>query len=161
MLNRVTAHHPLKKALNVARASSYTLGCVAALTIWVGGCATSIPLPSFSGISKSDVTGSIPVTSPLSKKLDNEDWRRAKGALAVALDPQGNGAPVTWENPQSRIKGSFVPVGQAWPKDDSICRTFLADLGGAHPQKQLQGNACRDKSGNWQVGEVEPWRKKI
>lgn len=129
------------------------------LAVGLTGCATAIPLPSFTSVSKSDVTGSIRPLSPLSASLDGEDWRRAKGALSVALDPQGNGAPVTWENPQTKFRGSFVPVGQAWVKDDSICRTFLAELGGAHPQRQLQGNACRDKSGEWHVGKVEPWKK--
>lgn len=129
--------------------------------ISLGGCATAIPLPSFAGISTSDVTGSIKKTPPLSDKLNNEDWRRAKGALAVALDPQGNGAPVAWENPQTLAKGTFVPVGQAWAKDDGICRTFLADLNGSHPQSQLQGNACRSKDGEWTIGKVEPWKKKL
>ncbi|MGE3642661.1 MAG: RT0821/Lpp0805 family surface protein [Beijerinckiaceae bacterium] len=135
------------------------LVCMAFLAAALSGCATAIPLPSFTGVSKGDITGSIRSPSPLSPSLDAEDWRRARGALAVALDPQGNGAPVAWENPQTRNRGSFVPVGQAWAKDDNICRTFLADLGGAHPAKQLQGNACRDKAGDWRVGKVEPWKK--
>lgn len=125
----------------------------------LAGCATAIPLPSFTNISKDDVTGSIRPQSPLSPNLDGEDWRRAKGALAVALDPQGNGEPVTWENPATKIRGSFVPVGQAWLKDESVCRTFLAELGGAHPARSLQGNACRDKAGEWSVDKVEPWKK--
>lgn len=140
-----------------ARAASIV--CAMLVTTVMAGCSTAIPLPSFSNISKDDVTGSIRPQSPLSSSLDGEDWRRAKGALSVALDPQGNGAPVTWENPQSKIKGSFVPVGQAWVKDDNVCRTFLAELGGSHPAQQLQGNACRDKSGEWSVGKVEPWKK--
>lgn len=142
-------------------APAVLLSCVMIAAVNLGGCATAIPLPSFAGISKADITGSIRPVSPLSDQLDGEDWRRAKGALAVALDPQGNGAPVTWENPQSKAKGSFVPVGQAWAKDDLICRTFLADLGGSHPQRQLQGNACRDKGGEWRIGKVEPWKKAI
>ena len=137
----------------------WRLSAVAILAGALAGCATAIPLPSFTAVSKDDVTGSIGQVSPLSSHLDGEDWRRARGALAVALDPQGNGAPVNWENPQSRNKGSFIPVGQAWVKDDNVCRTFLAELGGAHAPQQLQGNACRDKAGEWFVGKVEPWKK--
>lgn len=128
-------------------------------TALLGACSTSFPLPSFSKIATNDVTGSIKPISPLSSKLDGEDWRRAKGALAVALDPQSNGAPVSWDNPESKISGSFVPVGQAWTKDNNICRTFIARLAGSHPKRQLQGNACRDKSGEWAIGEVQPWTK--
>ena len=57
-----------------------------------------------------------------------EDWRRAKSALDTALDPQGNGASVAWDNPTSGAKGSFLPLAQPYPKDDGICRPFAAHL---------------------------------
>lgn len=133
------------------------VGIAAALS---GGCSTGIPLPSL--ISKSaseDVTGSIRGVSPLSNSLDQEDWRRAKGALGLALDPQGNGSAVTWENPQSKARGSFTPVGDAKAVDDKICRAFLADLGGSLKSEQLQGDACRDRAGEWTVGKVQPFKR--
>ncbi len=121
-------------------------------------CSAVIPLPSL--ISGDDVTSSIGASpSPLSSSLDAEDWRRARAALGVALDPQGNGAAGVWDNPKSGAKGSFTPVGQARPSDDKICRAFLADIGGAAPGQNLQGVACRDKSGEWAVGDVKPWKK--
>ena len=129
---------------------------VAALA--ASGCAAVVPLPSM--LSSDDTTGSIPrAVSPLSSSLDAEDWRRARAALAVALDPQGNGAPVTWDNPRSGAKGVFTPVGDARPSDDKICRAFLADVGGAAPSQNLQGLACRDKTGDWAITDVKPWRK--
>ncbi len=79
--------------------------------------------------------------------------------MSVALDPQGNGAAVNWDNPRSGAKGVFTPVGDARPSDDRICRAFLAEIGGAAPAQSLQGVACRDKSGEWSVGEVKPWKK--
>lgn len=125
-----------------------------------GGCATGIPLPSLMAkTSSDDVTGSIRGTSPLSNTLDQEDWRRARGAMGLALDPQGNGSPVTWENPQSKARGSFTPVGQAKAVDDKICRAFIAELGGSLKSEQLQGDACRDRSGEWNVGKVQPWKQ--
>jgi surface antigen len=130
-------------------------------TATAGGCATGIPLPSLMAKTSSteDVTGSIRGTSPLSNTLDQEDWRRAKGAMGLALDPQGNGSPVTWENPQSKARGSFTPVGQAKAVDDKICRAFIAELGGSLKSEQLQGDACRDRSGEWNVGKVQPWKQ--
>jgi surface antigen len=133
------------------------LGLVFGLPFGLGGCATAIPLPSF--ISKQDITGSIHPISPLSSSLDAEDWRRAKGAMGVALDPQGNGMPVTWDNPKSGAKGVFRPVGEAKPVDDKICRSFVAELAGSVPDQSVQGTACRDKSGDWALGEVSPWKK--
>jgi surface antigen len=130
--------------------------CLALAALSLAGCATAIPLTSFMG-SSADVTGSIPASAKLSPYLDAEDWRRAKGAMALALDPQGNGAPVSWDNAKSGARGSFTPVGEARPVDDRICRAFLADVGGAAPSRALQGTACRDKSGEWTLGDVKPW----
>lgn len=121
----------------------------------LAGCSTAIPLPGF--ISKEDVTGSIArFSSPLSPKLDPEDWRRALAALGVALDPQGNGARVAWDNPQSGLKGTFTPVGAAYPREDRICRAFLAEIGG---DDRVQGTGCRDKRGEWAVLEVKPFKR--
>lgn len=134
-------------------------GLLIGIALGLGGCATSIPLPSFIGKQDQDVTGSIQPVSPLSSSLDAEDWRRAKGAMGVALDPQGNGMPVSWDNPKSGAKGVFRPVGEAKPVDDKVCRSFVADLSGTHPDQSLQGTACRDKSGDWALGPVTPWKK--
>ena len=128
--------------------------CFLALT----GCSTSIPLPSL--ISRDDVTGSIDKPSPeLSKTLDPEDWRRARAALGVALDPQGNGGLVNWDNPQSGVRGAFTPVGAAFPSGDRICRAFVAEIGGKTTAKELQGVGCREKNSDWTVDDLKPWKK--
>lgn len=133
-----------------------TLAIIAA-SAWLSGC-SAIPLPSL--LSDGDVTGSIrqPV-SPLSSALDPEDWRRAQSALSVALDPQGNGASVNWDNPQSGVKGSFIPAADAFPSDEKICRAFFAELGGSAPDQYLRGLGCRDKSGDWTITDVKPAKK--
>ena len=79
-------------------------------------------------------------SSALSPELGEEDWRRAKGALAVALDPQGNGALVSWDNPDSGFKGAFTPVGHPFVKGDEICRAFVAALGRRRPQRRARGH---------------------
>jgi surface antigen len=58
--------------------------------------------------AREDATGALPKSS-LAGILDAEDWRRAKAALSTALDPQGNGSLVGWDNPDSGNKGSFTP----------------------------------------------------
>ena len=126
----------------------------------VGGCAISMPIASFSSKSDDDVTGSIskPV-SPLSRKLDAEDWRRAQAAMATALDPQGNGTAVNWDNPTSGARGNFVPVASAFPRDDGVCRAFVARVGTAETQDELQGIACRKHNGDWVLNDIRPWKK--
>ncbi|KAA2242360.1 hypothetical protein F0L46_02555 [Salinarimonas soli] len=108
-----------------------------------------------------DVTGSTTPRSisPLSPDLGTEDWRRAKAAMAVALDPQGNGAVVNWDNPDTLLKGTFAPVGSPFVKNDLVCRAFIASLGGQDETKWLQGSACRPSGEEWTVQDVKPWRK--
>ena len=107
------------------------------------------------------VTGSIPRSdvSPLSADLGQEDWRRAKGALAIALDPQGNGSAVKWENPESEIGGTFTPVAQPFVKQNEICRAFIAVIAFPGRSSSLQGTACKLSADEWQIREVRPWRK--
>ena len=103
-------------------------------------------------------TGSIASKTAvaLSSDLDEEDWRRAKAALAVALDPQGSGAQVSWDNPDSALKGTFTPVAQPFVKDDEICRAFLAQITGQAIASSLRGTACRPSGGEWSITEVRP-----
>lgn len=128
-----------------------------------GGCSFAIPVGdpvSTWRPSKDDVTGSIsPRTPTLSRSLDQEDWRRAQAAMGVALDPQGGGASVNWDNPATSAKGSFTPVGQPYPAEGKICRAFLAEIGTKDAHEQLQGTACREKTAEWALIEVKPWKK--
>ena len=121
----------------------------------------SVPLSPFkASASSEDVTGSInrPVTA-LSRRLDAEDWRRARAAMGTALDPQGNGSVVTWENAQSGAKGSFVPVAQIYPSDDKICRAFLAKIETEGGSEDVQGTACRDAGPDWTILDARPWKR--
>jgi len=118
----------------------------------LAGCSVSMPMGSLVP-SDEDVTGSIPKSALAN--LDAEDWRRAKAALATALDPQGNGASVNWDNPASGARGSFVPAGKAYPTDAQICRAFLAGIGQAGNERAVRGTACADKHGEWTITELK------
>ena len=83
--------------------------------------------PLMAPVAKEDAAGAVPKSS-LAGLLDAEDWRRAKAALATALDPQGNGSLVGWDNPNSGNKGSFTPVGKPFPLEAGICRVFFAQV---------------------------------
>jgi len=101
----------------------------------------------------------VKTISPLSPELGAEDWRRAKAAMAVALDPQGSGSLVSWDNPDTTIRGSFTPVGQPFVKSDEICRAFLATVSGQSSTSSLQGTACRPSGGEWAIKDVKPFKK--
>jgi surface antigen len=147
--------HGYRSASERREAARPARALIALCFIALGGCSI-VP-----GESKVEATGSIKRDSVavLSADLSQEDWRRAKGALTTALDPQGNGAPVKWDNPDSDIDGTFTPVGQPFVKSDEICRVFLATINFPGRPSSLQGTACKLSAEEWQLKDVKPWRK--
>ncbi|CAH1669922.1 Outer membrane surface antigen [Chelatococcus asaccharovorans] len=148
------------EAAQTIRRAVLSLGVVA-LALIAGGCSISFPV---AGLMEDDVTASVPVVaqqaSPLSPELTAEDWRRAKSAMSVALDPIGNGASAPWSNPETALSGSFAPAGQPYVKGDDVCRDFFADLVLQTGTRKLQGKACRPSGGEWSVVEAGPAKKR-
>lgn len=123
----------------------------------LAGCSMSFPISPLVTVHE-DTTGAIPQPA-MAKLLEPEDWRRAKAALSTALDPQGNGSMVGWENPDSGNKGSFTPVGNAYPQNSEICRVFLAEVHSRGDAQTLRGTACSEKGEEWVIAEAKPWKK--
>jgi surface antigen len=125
-------------------------------------------LSPFSVQSDSDmVTGSISparqtpsdLLSLLDTRLDPEDTRRARAAFATALDPQGSGSAVRWDNPDSGARGTVAAVGGPYLQGDTICRNFIASAQVASPETWRQGRACRLSPGEWDIRELKPWQR--
>jgi surface antigen len=132
-------------------------GLVAA---FCGACSMTFPMSSLVSEEPATTQSVAPrVASPLSSELGEEDWRRAKAALAVALDPQGSGTQVSWDNPDTTMKGTFTPVGQPFVKSDEICRAFLATVVGQASTASLQGTACRPSGEEWAIKDLKPFKK--
>ena len=96
------------------------------------------------------VTGSIEKRpTSFGSDLGEEDWRRARAALSVALDPQGNGRPVKWDNPETGLHGAVNPTGLPYVADDLICRNFLASVIGPGRSRFVRGTGCKPSGGEW------------
>lgn len=100
-----------------------------------------------------DVTGSLSKV-PFGSLLDEEDRRREKAALATALDPQGNGAQVRWENADSGNTGSLTAVGPAYAAGPKVCRDFSGTLKTADTVKSVRSTACAVAAGDWVVTDL-------
>jgi surface antigen len=63
---------------------------------------------------------------------------------------------VPWENPQTGAGGNITPLATAYSEGGLPCRDFFASYmhGGSHDW--LQGAACRDVHGIWEVKRLKP-----
>jgi surface antigen len=127
---------------------------IAFVASWIGvsqaGCSIAIgPL-----LGDSETTGSSKAAEPISNALDGEDWRRARAAMAVALDRNGDGAVVHWDNPMTQANGAFTPIGEVYSAHGRICRSFTADITTQAAGQHLQGEACRGSAGEWTVSMI-------
>lgn len=127
------------------------------------GCSVTMPVATWGGAEEepaaAQATASLPEPKPalsFARDLGVEDRRRAFGAMGLALDPQGNGAPVSWNNPESGMKGEFVPLGAPFLKSDEICRAFIASMQLQTGPDRQQGLACRLSGSEWSIRELKP-----
>lgn len=134
------------------------------------GCAVILPFDSLQ--PDLETTQSInPPSALLSHDLNEEDWRRAQSALSLAVDPQGSGQPVNWDNPASKKRGVFTPIGQFTLVENTICRKFISVLidqtksqikhqakFAGHGESRHEGQACRVGPGEWVMKDVKPLR---
>jgi surface antigen len=134
---------------------------LAALAPALGGCSFAIPSVV---AGKEETTGSITRAPDLRDArlfadLGQEDSRRAKGALALALDPQGNGRPVRWDNPETGMRGQVAADGPPYVESNEICRAFTATLETATGKTAaVEGRACRTTPDDWPLKKLGPAR---
>ena len=167
----------LKQCANFGCHVSARTGLISILVmtgLMSAGC--SINMPVFGWSSFEDEPAAARVTSSISapmrlmarvnetapgfsSELGVEDLRRANGALALALDPQGNGSNVSWDNPQSGMKGQILPLGSPFLKSDEICRDFMASTALQAGQINQKGTACRLSGGDWTIKTMEIMKK--
>jgi surface antigen len=142
---------------------SRILASVSALSVTLALCGCSQPLLVFRGEAEAPphvaeepvVTGSIEKRpTSFGNDLDEEDWRRARAALSVALDPQGNGRPVKWDNPETGLHGSVNPTGLPYVAEDLICRNFLASVISPGASRFVRGTGCKPSGGQWTLKRV-------
>jgi surface antigen len=151
-LNPATNARQSKSALTGPPGGAGVAGILFLFGIALGGCSYAMG-PLF---GETDAILTTKATAPISASLDAEDWRRAKAALAVALDPTGKGQAVHWDNPASQANGAFTALGNAYAVGTRTCRTFTAEVVTHASDQHLQGEACREAAGEWIVSSTNP-----
>lgn len=120
------------------------------------GCSVSMPMGSM--MPADEVTASL-AQVPFGPLLDAEDRRREKAALATALDPQGDGATIHWENPKTGRKGAITAVSHAYPVDNRVCRSFKGELTFDGGKRMTEGTACIVSAGEWALRDMKGAKK--
>jgi surface antigen len=84
------------------------------------------------------------------------DLAYARAAASDVLARGSKDASVPWENPQTGAGGNITPLATAYSAGGLPCRDFLTSYvhGGSHDW--LQGAACRDAHGVWEVKRLTP-----
>jgi surface antigen len=158
-------------AMMEASARASILGAIIVAGAALAGCSLTAPFDDKPTAlqADTDITGSIPrksapelqpgQNSPFSARLDDEDWRRQRAALATALDPQGNGGQVRWDNADSGHKGAFGAIGDAFLVKHEICRVFVASITAGEPEQWFKGTACRVSASEWTIRDFSAWKR--
>jgi len=131
----------------------------AASALAVSGC--SYQLSSMFSKNDSETTGSI--ARPAGQDADAAiaalaaaDLAYARAAASDALARGGKDASVPWQNPQTGAGGNITPLATAYSEGGLPCRDFMASYVHSGSQDWLQGAACRDPSGAWEVKRLKP-----
>jgi surface antigen len=101
-------------------------------------------------------TGSI---APKPAEMPPErDLAYAKAAASEVLRRGEKDASQEWENPVTGARGTVTPIASSYVQDGQTCRDFLASYVTNSAQSWLQGEACQEGRGGWQVRALKPWK---
>ena len=134
-----------------------------ALSLGVGGCSLSGQFDSVFG-DRSERTGTV--TPPSSPKEAAQlplppaaDLAYARAAVSAVLSRGEKDTSMPWENPTTGARGTVTPLAAAYTQDGQMCRDFLASFVSGSSQAWLQGEACKQQQGDWEVRTLKPWKR--
>jgi surface antigen len=134
------------------------------LALAAGGCSiNSSRFDSLFGSSdKSDSTSSItppPGAKGVAGLPPDGDLAYARAAASDVLTRDGKDASAPWENPRTGARGTVTPIASAYTQDGQTCRDFLASYISGSSQSWMQGEACKQDKGVWEIRALKPWKR--
>ncbi|HEY6861906.1 MAG TPA: RT0821/Lpp0805 family surface protein [Pseudolabrys sp.] len=131
------------------------------LSLCGGGCSLSGQFDSLFG-EKSDNTGSVtppPGTKEAAQLPPAADLAYVRAAISAVLGRGGKDTSMPWENPGTGTRGTVTPIAASYTQDGQTCRDFLASFVSRSSQAWLQGEACKQQQGDWEVRTLKPWKR--
>ena len=157
-LYRVTEGRGLSRIGRVMAALSLVaFGCSA------GGCSmgTMFSKDTNKKEDPADVTGSIgPILrSHDDTNLTDADLALARNAASDVLTRGQKDVSQPWENPETGARGSVTPLASTYTAEGRTCRDFLASYVRGTNEGWLQGEACQQGKGPWEIRQMKPWKR--
>ena len=87
------------------------------------------------------------------------DLAYARAAVTAVLSRGEKDTSMPWENPGTGARGTVTPIASAYTQDGQTCRDFLASFVSGKSQAWLQGEACKQQQGDWEVRTLKPWKR--
>lgn len=131
-------------------------------SLGVGGCSMSSQFDSFFGSDKADQTGSLappPGAKEVTQLPPDADLVYARAAASAVLGRGEKDTSQPWENPSTGTRGTVTPIASAYTQDGQTCRNFLASFVTGSSQAWVQGEACKQQQGVWEVRTLKPWKQ--
>jgi hypothetical protein len=144
----------LWRGLPLAAALALGFGC--------GGCSLSGQFDSFFGSDKAEQTGSItpPAAKDVAELPPDADLVFARAAASELLRRGQKDASITWENPRTGARGTVTPIASAYTSSEGrTCHDFLASYVTTSAQSWMQGEACKQQKGAWEVRALKLWKR--
>jgi len=127
------------------------------MTLAVAGCSVTTQLGSFLGKDKPDADATVSPAQPLAATADVTDLTVVQTVAAAMLSAGETAAQ--WENPATRARGTITPIASNYAQGGTQCRDFLASYVREQSESWLEGEACRNQSGRWDVRSLSPWKR--
>lgn len=129
----------------------------AAISPLLGACSAGLPLLSQAEPELTTASIAPRSASPLAPLLRPEEWEASIPALVRALDPAGKGAAADWSDKAAGVAVAYRAQGEAYVRNDQLCRTFTAEVTLSGTSSSHLGTACRVGAGEWTVQKMKPW----
>ena len=121
-----------------------------------GGCSFPRGDGPFAKMADNEVTGSI----NQEPRPTEADLAFARNAASDVLTKGDKDSSQPWQNPETGARGSVTPLAQAYSSADGrTCRDFLASYVNGKTENWLQGSACHNGNGRWEIHTLKPWRQ--
>jgi surface antigen len=127
-----------------------------------GAC--SYPIGSLFGKDddKAELTGSVaptPVSLTPAENPPENDLVYARAAASEVLAKGGKDTSAPWENPRTGARGTVTPLATAYTQSGQTCRDFLASYVHDGAEAWMQGEACQQQKGRWEIRSLKPWKR--